>query len=126
MFRLELSEKTRLERFEEAHAEELFTLTDANRSHLREWLPWLDLIRSVEDTRAFILRSLAQDAKGRGFHCGIWHEKRLVGVIGYHEVVHLFVMGGLFFHWVFVRQLASEAADRETALAETGARALTV
>ena len=48
------------------------------------------------------------------------------GVIGYHEVVHLFVMGGLFFHWAFVRQLAREAVGRESAPAETGAAALTV
>ena len=86
MFRLQLDESTRLERFEEKHAGELFRLTDANRAHLRQWLPWLDITKSVEDTRSFIERGAAQDDKGKGFHCGIWHEGRLVGVIGYHDL----------------------------------------
>ena len=30
-------------------AEELFKLIDANREHLGRWLPWVDVIGSVED-----------------------------------------------------------------------------
>ncbi len=35
-------------------AEALFAVVDANRAHLRQWLPWLDGNERVEDTRAFI------------------------------------------------------------------------
>ena len=37
---------------EDAH--ELFGVTEANRDYLRGWLPWLDSIKRVEDTAAFI------------------------------------------------------------------------
>ena len=30
------------------HKNELFTLIDINRNYLRQWLPWLDDIRSVK------------------------------------------------------------------------------
>ena len=32
-----------------ADAEELFKLIDANREHLDRWLPWIEVIGSVED-----------------------------------------------------------------------------
>lgn len=62
---------------EERHAEELFALTDRNRDHLREWLPWVDRTRTVEDRRNFARRSLKRFAEGDGFEAGIWHEGRL-------------------------------------------------
>jgi ribosomal-protein-serine acetyltransferase len=33
-------------------SDEVFALVDANRAHLRAWLPWVDATRSAEDTRA--------------------------------------------------------------------------
>ncbi len=84
--KIELADSSFLEKLKEEHAQELFTLTDANRSHLRQWLPWLDITKSVADTLDFIKRGIAQDANGKGFHCGIWHEERLAGVIGYHKI----------------------------------------
>ena len=35
-------------------ANDLFTLTNSNRNFLREWLPWLDQVLTVDDTRHFI------------------------------------------------------------------------
>ncbi len=49
-----------------------------------EWLPWLDDTRTVEDTRAYIRRSLQQFAENNGFQLGIWSEGQLAGAIGYH------------------------------------------
>ena len=46
----------------EPQAEAVFALVDENRDYLREWLPWLDNNRSVDDTRAFIKKSLEQMA----------------------------------------------------------------
>ena len=70
--------------FDHRHADALFALTDRNRDQLREWLPWLDDTKSVEDSRAFIKRSLQQFAESKGFQLGIWSEGELAGAIGYH------------------------------------------
>lgn len=47
----------------EADAEPLFALVDANRAHLRAWLPWLHATTAVDDDRAFIERSRQQGAQ---------------------------------------------------------------
>lgn len=65
------------------HAETLFAAIDANRDHLRGWLPWVDGTRSVKDTLAFIEGSLRKLAENRSLEQGIWRGGELVGVIGF-------------------------------------------
>jgi ribosomal-protein-serine acetyltransferase len=86
VFGIAIDGETRLELLEEQHAEALFALVDANRAYLREWLPWLDQNTSAEHTRAFIRLNLQQFAARNGFSCGIFHQRRIAGVIGLHHV----------------------------------------
>ncbi len=67
----------------EGDAEEIFRATEANRAYLREWLPWVDATRSVEDTRAFVARSLDQVRFSDGFQCRILEHGKFVGMIGF-------------------------------------------
>jgi ribosomal-protein-serine acetyltransferase len=43
-----------LELIDHHHAETLYHLVNANRQHLRQWLPWVDHMRSVDDFRKYI------------------------------------------------------------------------
>lgn len=61
----------------------LFALIDASRGELREWVPWVDRTRRVEDTEGFIRRALDQHKGCTGLHAGLWLDGRLVGGIGY-------------------------------------------
>jgi ribosomal-protein-serine acetyltransferase len=67
----------------EGDAEELFRLTDRNREYLREWLPWLDVVRREADTRAFLKAVVTQRRTGRGPTFGILRGGALAGVVGY-------------------------------------------
>ena len=67
-------------------ADELFTLTDANRAYLRTWLPWLDSTTSSANTRDFIQSTLQQFADDRGFVAAICYEQSIVGVVGYNQI----------------------------------------
>jgi ribosomal-protein-serine acetyltransferase len=69
-----------------AHAEEKFAVVDANRAHLRRWLPWLDREKSVDDALEFIRRATEQAERNDGFHAGVWRRDRLVGALGLHYV----------------------------------------
>jgi hypothetical protein len=42
------------------HADEVFAVSSANREHIRVWLPWIDAVKTVDDTREFIRKSLEQ------------------------------------------------------------------
>ena len=67
-------------------AEALFTLTDENREYLRRWLPWLDSIRRVEDTRAFIRAAEAQASQNNGTQLPIRLHDQIVGIVGHHQI----------------------------------------
>jgi ribosomal-protein-serine acetyltransferase len=86
MFAAIVDDETRLELLEEQHAAELFALVDANRAHLRVWLPWLDQNTAVEHTRSFIRTSLERFAARNGFACGLRHRGALAGQVGLHFV----------------------------------------
>lgn len=83
-FTKRLDEYLELRLFRPSHADTLYQVTDANRAHLRQWLPWLDGTTSPDDSADFIDRALEQYANYDGLQCGIWYEGQLCGAIGYH------------------------------------------
>lgn len=67
-------------------ADALFALVDANRQHLRHWLPWLDANSAASATLHFIEATQKQFADNSGFVAGIWYCGELVGVIGLNRI----------------------------------------
>jgi ribosomal-protein-serine acetyltransferase len=82
MFALHADDEVEIRLLEERHAEEVFGLVDANREHLRPWMPWVDGTRSADDTRAFIKSALDGFAAGREYAAGLWYRGQLAGGIG--------------------------------------------
>ena len=64
----------------------LFALTDCNRLFLREWLPWLDLVRTVDDSRHFIESAESMATSNSAPTFAIIHAGTLCGVTGFHSV----------------------------------------
>lgn len=83
MFTVNIDADTYLALLEQRHAQELFDLVDRNRDHLGEWLSFPSKTTDVQDTEAFIQRSLQKFTNQNGYWCGIWHKQRLAGSIGY-------------------------------------------
>ncbi|CAD7968106.1 unnamed protein product [Amoebophrya sp. A120] len=48
-------------------AKRLFEVIDKNRTHLREWLPWLDFVRKFEDEFFFLDKTKSDGEAGRSF-----------------------------------------------------------
>lgn len=84
MFGYEVNEHVKLKILEEREADQLFKLVDSNREYLAEFLPFVAYTTEVEHSKKFIQSALQQFARGDGFHCGIWYDQKLVGVIGLH------------------------------------------
>ncbi|MNJ40025.1 putative ribosomal N-acetyltransferase YdaF [compost metagenome] len=87
MFAYIISNDLQLKLLEMRHAEEMFKLSDQNRVHLREWLPWVDDTKSVEQTKEFIQLSLNFFADNNGFSSGIFYKEKIVGCIGLHSLI---------------------------------------
>lgn len=67
-------------------AEALFASIDAHRTYLREWLPWLDWTRCVEDERAFLATTVARGAAGLGTVYVILLDGHACGIAGFNWV----------------------------------------
>jgi ribosomal-protein-serine acetyltransferase len=83
---MRISPEAVLKQLELSDAPEMFRLTEENRSYLREWLPWVDAVRRVEDTESFILMTMDQHERQQGIHYGIWYNGRLAGTLGVHSI----------------------------------------
>jgi ribosomal-protein-serine acetyltransferase len=86
MFKCELSTDCYLEMLQVHHGNELFSLIDKNRGHLREWLSWVDHVTKVEHSERNIHDCLIQFAENNGFRAGIFYKEELAGVINYHSI----------------------------------------
>ena len=86
MLTLPVTDRCRLTPLRLADADELFSLTDANRSHLRRWLPWLDGVRRVDDTRGFIRTAEALAARNEGLQLALRVDGRIAGVVGHRHI----------------------------------------
>ena len=84
MFSYQINKNIKLKILEEREADQLFKLVDSNREYLGEFLPFVAYTTEVEHSKKFIHSALQQFARGDGFHCGIWYDQKLVGVIGLH------------------------------------------
>jgi ribosomal-protein-serine acetyltransferase len=86
MIKIQVEDGLYLKSLELKDSEDLLPLVDENRAYLREWLPWLDMTRTIDEMIAFIESAIRQQAAGLGFQAGIWYQDRIVGVIGYHHL----------------------------------------
>lgn len=83
MFVFKVDHEIELRLLEERHAEAIFALVDANRGHLRQWLPWVDAEVSPKEVRDYIRKMREKFAAGTGLVTGVWFQGRLVGAIGF-------------------------------------------
>jgi ribosomal-protein-serine acetyltransferase len=86
LFPLQIDQNTRLNLLEPRHALELFKLVDSNRTHLREWLPFIDDYRSVKAATQFITRNREEHNGKTGLVAGIWAEELLAGVVTFDYI----------------------------------------
>lgn len=81
MTEIEIRSDLKLVQLSEKHARELFEVTDQNRIHLREWLPWLDNTTKREDTVLFIRGTKNMS----GLNFAIFLEEKIVGCVGHNQ-----------------------------------------
>ncbi len=84
-FSLRIESDLGLELLDTSHAEELFELTERNREYLRQWLPWLDSNKYLQNTIDFIKYSQMQYNQNISLQLGIRYRGELAGVIGFHR-----------------------------------------
>jgi ribosomal-protein-serine acetyltransferase len=86
MFPFQVNESIEINLIQPKERDELYALIDENRTHLREWLLWVDKRQSPSDLDS-IIGIWTQNYEDRnGFDAGIWFNHKLVGMIGLHYI----------------------------------------
>ncbi len=86
MFIHTVDEELALKLVELGDAERIFELTDRSRLALREWLPWLDYTKTVQDTKNFIQSGAESFALGKSLNCAIVYQGELAGIAGFNDI----------------------------------------
>jgi ribosomal-protein-serine acetyltransferase len=86
MFDAHLGNGRLLRALEDADAQELFKLIDANREYLAMWMPFVGQTRGVADSLAFIRAARRQFEENRGIQLAIVENEQIIGISGFHGV----------------------------------------
>ncbi|MEI7735309.1 MAG: GNAT family protein [Ferruginibacter sp.] len=85
---LKVDDRIKLVLLDDIHATETFALINANRQHLRTWLPWVDNMRTIEIFESYIRKTKEETIAGTDFGFVIFEDERIAGRIGIHNIDH--------------------------------------
>ncbi|MBM7578153.1 GNAT family N-acetyltransferase [Jeotgalibacillus terrae] len=87
MFTYKVNTQISLGLLQPHHAGDVYSLVESNREHLKEWLGWVNHIKSKDDySETIIPLWLKQFADHNGFNSGIFYEGKLVGMVSLHFI----------------------------------------
>jgi ribosomal-protein-serine acetyltransferase len=83
-----IDENIKLELINENHAQQIFDVVDANRAHLRKWLPFVDRMQTVAFAENFVQGTMQLNKDGIEFAFVIIAHNKVVGRIGVYKINH--------------------------------------
>ncbi len=99
MFTLKVDDTIDLVFLHESLAAEFVSLAEKNREYLSTWLAWPKMMRTEDDFRVFIKKSLHDYADGNALLCGIRHQKKLIGRSGF-TTIHRTLKKAELSYWI--------------------------
>jgi ribosomal-protein-serine acetyltransferase len=88
-----------LELINDQHAAPLLDLVNKNRQHLRQWLPWVDGMQTVENFQAYINCCKMQHEEDTDYGYVIFFNNTIAGRIGIHYI-HQYNNLGAIGYWL--------------------------
>ncbi|RCW62564.1 GNAT family N-acetyltransferase [Saliterribacillus persicus] len=86
MFVHKIDEELSLKLIDMRDAEKVFALTNNSRDYLKEWLPWLEKTKKIEDTHEYIKASLKDFAEDKSMNTVILYKNEIVGIAGFNQL----------------------------------------
>jgi ribosomal-protein-serine acetyltransferase len=84
--KIKVNENTSLELINESHSQAIFDLVDTNRLHLREWLPFVDRMQTVEFADNFVKGTMQRNKEGNEYAFVIITNKEIIGRVGVYKI----------------------------------------
>lgn len=76
----------KLELITENHAQSIFDIVDRNRTHLREWLPFVDRMQTVQFAENFVKGTMQRNQEGNEYAFVIVANDKVIGRIGVYKI----------------------------------------
>lgn len=83
---IKIDDRISLETLDEMHAGPLYNLVNTHRAYLKEWLPWVDQMQTIENAEKYISECNRREMDKTDFAYAIMFEKGMVGRIGLHYI----------------------------------------
>jgi ribosomal-protein-serine acetyltransferase len=81
-----IDQNLKLELINENHAQPIFDLVDANRTHLRKWLPFVDRMQTAEFAGNFVKGTMQRNKDGNEYAFVIIDNEKVIGRIGIYKI----------------------------------------
>lgn len=81
-----INDTLKLELIAENHAQPIFEMVDANRAHLRPWLPFVDRMQTVEFADNFVKGCIQRNKDGKEYAFVIVEKEKTIGRIGIYKI----------------------------------------
>lgn len=86
MMKINIEDHIRIELIEEKHIQSIFDLVNDNRNHLRQWLPFVDQMTSVEYAEKFVNGTMQRNKEGIEYAFVIFNKNEMVGRVGVYKI----------------------------------------
>jgi len=83
---LPISDNLELRLRQSSDAEAVFQLIIKNKDEFRKWLPWVDGVKDVKDTKEYIESNVGAFNNKTGVDLGIWYEEKWIGSVGTNKI----------------------------------------
>lgn len=85
---IKIDDNLRIALINESHAKAIFEMVDQNRNHLREWLPFVDRMETIDFAKNFIKGTMQRNKDGNEYAFVIIDNEKVVGRIGVYKIDH--------------------------------------
>ena len=83
---INIDENIKIELINENHSQPIFDIVDQNRIHLRQWLPFVDRMQTVEFAENFVKGTMQRNKDGNEFAFVIIENDKVIGRIGVYKI----------------------------------------
>ena len=83
---INIDENIKIELINENHSQPIFDIVDKNRIHLRQWLPFVDKMQTVEFAENFVKGTMQRNKDGNEFAFVIIENDKVIGRIGVYKI----------------------------------------
>ena len=81
MFIQKVNKDITIRQLKVSEATALFHMTDGSRDYLRQWLPWVNQVETIDDSLEFIKEAFERYANRESLDCGLFYKDQLIGMI---------------------------------------------